>query len=355
MDTSEWFLVSDLHLNGEPGPRDIDAAFPRFVETVVGASTGSRRALVLLGDTFDLQGPVRQSAAAIADRLTCLADTHARTLSALGACVRSGVDLHVVGGNHDIELTRAAAAALFTTLLGLEPGHPGVRFSPWVIHEQGVFYAEHGSQHHELNRMPTLLSVRAPGASPKELPVTPLGAASRGRPWCPADGVVAVRVVRSLRSARRHERLTQTPWYQDLLHREAADLGMSTGVLADLAAVSRFGVGRALVATARRTIERRVGVERPGTYLAPPAAAIHRILTRHGLPAAAYVFGHNHRAERLDLPDAPAAAYLNAGTWCQDVRGCGPDQADRQLFPYVRIAGTPGGVDADLLFWRPFR
>jgi hypothetical protein len=70
------------------------------------------------------------------------------------------------------------------------------------------------------------------------------------------------------------------------------------------------------------------------------------------VPAAAYVFGHNHRAERLDLPGAPAAAYLNAGTWGTEVRGPGPDQLDRQLFPFVRIAASPGGVEAELRFWR---
>jgi hypothetical protein len=352
MDAREWYVVSDLHLNGEPGSRDIDAAMPRFLDTVVGASTSGPRTLVLLGDTFDLQGPVHQSTARVAERLTCLADVHAGILDALAVCVRSGIGLHVVGGNHDIELTRPASAALFTTLLGLEDGHPGIRFSPWVVHEPGVFYAEHGNQHHELNRMPTVLSVRERGGQ-EELPVTPLGAASRGYPGCSAEGAALVRVARSLRSTRRRERMARTPWYQDLLDREAVGLGMSSRALADLAAMSRFGAGRALTATARRIIERRVGMERPGTYLAPRAAAIHRILTREGLPAAAYVFGHNHRAERLDLPDAPAAAYLNAGTWCAEVRGLGPDRVDQQMFPYVRIAATPGRVDARLLFWRP--
>ncbi|MCW2765196.1 MAG: hypothetical protein JWO11_1155 [Nocardioides sp.] len=355
MDTGEWYFVSDLHLNGDPGSRDVDGALPRFLANVVGASTSGRRNLVLLGDTFDLQGPVRQSTAAVAERLMCLADAHAGILDALATCVRSGIVLHVVGGNHDIELTRPAATALFTTLLGLEVGHPGVRFSPWVVHEPGIFYAEHGNQHHDLNRMPTVLSVRERGDGQEELPVPPLGAASRASPRCSGEGAAAVRLARSLRSTQRHERMAQTSWYQGLLDREAAGLGLSNQALADLAAMSRFGAARALAAIARRTVERRVGVERPGTYLAPRAAAIHRILTRHGLPAAAYVFGHNHRAERLDLPDAPAAVYLNAGTWCTEVRGRGPDQVDRQLFPFVRIAATPGGVDADLLFWRPFR
>jgi UDP-2,3-diacylglucosamine pyrophosphatase LpxH len=351
MDTREWYVVSDLHLNGEAGPRDVDAALPGFLDTVVRASTSVRRDVVLLGDTFDLQGPAPESGASVAKRLGGLADAHAGILDALAGCVRSGIGLHLVGGNHDMELTRPGAAALFTTLLGLEVGHPGVRFSPWVVHEPGVFYAEHGNQHHELNRMPTVLSVRERGGRREELPVTPLGAAGRGHPSSTGQGAAAVRVARALRATGRHERMARTAWYRRLLDREAAGLGLSGRALAEVATLSGFGA-RGLTATARRTVERRVGVQRPGTYLAPRAAAIHRILTRHGMPAAAYVFGHNHRAERLDLPDPPAAVYLNAGTWCTEVRGPGPDRSDHRLFPFVRIAATPGGVEADLRFWR---
>lgn len=352
MAASVWFFISDLHLDGEPCPRATDVVLPRFLETVVAASTADRRTLVLLGDTFELQGPVRQPAAAVAERLTSLADAHAGFFRALGRCVGSGIEVHVVGGNHDIAVVRPAAAGLFTRLLGLDPGHPGVRFSPWVVHEPGVLYAEHGSQHHELNRMPTLLSARARDDGDEELPVTPIAAASPGRPWCPADGAAAARVVRAVWSTRRHERLARTTWYQGLLDREAADLGMSSRALADLAATSRFGIARGVVAGARRFVERRIGAERPGTYLAASAAAIHQILTRHGSPAAAYVFGHSHRAERLGLPGSPAAAYLNAGTWSTQVRGRGPDRADPDLFPYVRVSATPAGVDADVIFWK---
>jgi hypothetical protein len=157
MTTGEWYVVSDLHLNGEPGSRDIDAALPAFLDAVVGAGS-ARRSLVLLGDTFDLHGPVRQPGARVAERLTALAEAHAPVVEALAACVRSGVELQVVGGNHDVELTRPGTAALFTALLGLEAGHPGIRYSPWVVHEPGIFYAEHGNQHQELNRMPTVLT-----------------------------------------------------------------------------------------------------------------------------------------------------------------------------------------------------
>jgi hypothetical protein len=352
MTVEAWFVVSDLHLDGRPSARGTDTAFPRFLETVVAASTAERRTLVLLGDTFDLQGPVRQPPLAVVERLTYLADAHAEIFRALAGCVGSGTELRVVGGNHDIEVIRPAVAAQLTTLLGLDPGHAGVRFSPWLVHEAGVLYAEHGSQHHELNRMPTLLSVAVRDDGCAELPVTPLAAASPGRPWCPVDEGVAARVVRSVRATRRQERLARTTWYRELLDREAADLGVSSRALADLAAVTRFKVGTAVVASARRTAERFVGVHHPGAHYAARAAAIHRVLAGYESPAAAYVFGHNHRAERVALPGEPAAAYLNAGTWSTDVRGRGPDRVDGKLFPYVRVFATSTGVDADVAFWR---
>jgi UDP-2,3-diacylglucosamine pyrophosphatase LpxH len=90
MDTTEWYFLSDLHLSGGPGPRDIDAALPHFLDSVVGADTG-RRNLVLLGDPFDLQGPVRPTRGEVAERLASMADAHAGILSVLGACVRSGL------------------------------------------------------------------------------------------------------------------------------------------------------------------------------------------------------------------------------------------------------------------------
>jgi len=347
-----WFVVSDLHLDGRPCARGTDTAFPRFLETVVAASTAERRTLVLLGDTFDLQGPVRQTPAVVVERLKSLADAHAEIFRALAGCVRFGIELRVVGGNHDIEVTRPAVAAQLTMLLGLDPGHPGVQFSPWVVHEPGVLYAEHGSQHHELNRMPTLLSVVARGDACTQLPVTPLAAASRARSWCPADEAVVARVVRSVWATRREERRARTTWYRELLDHEAADLGVSSRALADLAAVTRFKVGPAVVASARRTAERLVGVHHPGSHYAARAAAIHRVLVGYESPAAAYVFGHNHRAGRVDLPGEPPAAYLNAGTWSADVRGRGPDRVDGKLFPYVRVFATSAGVGADVAFWR---
>ena len=46
MDRREWYVVSDLHLNGDPGSRGIDAALPGFLESVVDPGRGGVLLLV---------------------------------------------------------------------------------------------------------------------------------------------------------------------------------------------------------------------------------------------------------------------------------------------------------------------
>jgi len=355
----EWFLVSDLHLDGRPSPRDVDRALPAFLETVVRgrdvARAGrGRRALVLLGDTFELAGPAPLAPTRVADRLTALARCHDRVFSALAACVRDGVELHVVGGNHDLEIVRPDASALLNRLLGLEPERPGTRFWPWLLHEPGVLYAEHGSQHHALNRSPAVLVAREAAWTDGPLPPPPLAAASAGTDWCRPADPRAVRVARAFRAASRQERYAAGPAYRQLLDREAVDLRLPPQAAADLAALSRFRTVPAVAGAAGRVLARRTGRGRPGSHLVSRAAEAHRVLEGHRTPAAAYVFGHTHRAEQRPLPGSRVpTAYLNTGTWCAAVRGDGPDRADPGLFPFVRVTATGDGVRAGLHFWSP--
>lgn len=353
---AEWFLLSDLHLDGRPSPRDRDGALVGFLETVVrGRPSGgdrARRALVLLGDTLDLTGPSPVPPRRVADRMTALARRHRPVFAALGRCVQDGVELHVVAGNHDVEVVRPDASALLVRLLGLRPEPPGVRFWPWLLHVPGVLYAEHGNQHHTLNRNPAVLRARAPVGADGPLPPPPLGAASADREWCDPAGLVALRVARALRAARQQERLAGAPAYRLFLEREAAALDLPSQAVVELAGLSRFRTIPAVTGAARRVAARRLGLERAGSYLPPCAAEAHRVLERHGTPAAAYVFGHTHRAAHEALGGAlRPAAYLNTGTWSTAVRGAGPDRADPALFPFVRVATTAADVRAGLHYW----
>lgn len=348
-----WTFLSDLHLGDEDGGRDIDRALPRFLGETMHRHTQGSTTLVLLGDTFDLHGSTRLDGARVLSRLRWLASVHGPVLAALADCTRAGVDLEVVGGNHDVELTRPEVAACFRTLLGLEPDDPRVRVSPWVLHERGVFYAEHGNQHYELNRLPTIAAIAEPDGM-RHLPVTPLGACGAGSSWCPGEGTRTARVARALRAARRQEGLVTSPWYRSVLAGQTGPTGMDGALLLELAGVTRYTRRGAVVGALCRAAQRRLGRE-PAPVLPTRAQAIHEIMTRHGSSAAAYVFGHNHRAERHRFAGAstggPEAVYLNAGTWCPQVRGEGPDTGHPDVFPFVTVVDGPTGVRTSLDFW----
>lgn len=299
--TREWCFLSDLHLDGGRGSRGVNEALPRFLATVLGTSSADERTLVLLGDTFDLGGGGGYGDAKPDRRLAMLISSHVDVLQALGDVVRSGTTLHVVGGHRDIDLTRSGAE-VFARALGTRSDDPMLRFSPWLLHEPGVFYAEHGAQHQELSRAPTTRSVRRAedGRDPDE---------------------------------------------------SAAVNELTDAALDDLAALSRFSLTGLAGRVTRTARTRRPGRERAAPALARHAEDVHLVLASHDLSVPAYVFGHTHRAEKLELPGPPAAAYLNAGTWCGDVRGEGPDRHDPQLFPYVTITDDGSDVHADVHYW----
>lgn len=346
MTTRTWYFLSDLHLGDDEGGRDLDRALPQFLSEVVRRGTDRSRTLVLLGDTVDLHGPTRVDGPRVIARLRHVAAGHEPVFRALGECVRAGIAVEVVGGNHDVELTRPGVAACFRTMLGLRPDDPRVEFSPWVLHERGVFYAEHGNQHFELNRLPTIAAVDEPRGT-AHLPVTPLAASGPGAPWCPVRGPRVWRVVRALRDSRRQEALVTSPWYRVVLSRAARRTGLDVELLAELARASPYTRRKALIGATRRVAQRRLGRE-PDAVLLARAEVVHRTMTRHHMPAVAYVFGHDHRAARCRLASDPRALYLNAGTWCRLVRGRGPDREDLSVFPFVRVSDGPTGVCAEV-------
>src|SRR4051794_30826299 len=151
-----WF-VSDLHLDlGTGDARDPGSAFPLFLDAVVlpGSTAGGR--LVLLGDFMELAGyrcaPGRRADWA-APRLWELAVRHRPVFEALRRGVRAGLQLDVLPGNHDIDLSLLPVRERLTELLG--DGGRRVRVHSWLLHEPGSFLATHGNQEHDLNRFPT--------------------------------------------------------------------------------------------------------------------------------------------------------------------------------------------------------
>src|SRR5207244_1060016 len=151
-----------------------DDAFSRFVDHL----RDSNADLLLLGDALDFleAGPpttgapkrIDTSEAAARATLDWIGRRHAPFFAALGRFTADGHHLHVVPGNHDLELLRAPTQARFCELVGTATGDHdvvdgSVTFHPWIFHVPGLLYAEHGHQYHDINAVSTLLRPELPG------------------------------------------------------------------------------------------------------------------------------------------------------------------------------------------------
>ena len=342
-------MVSDLHLRTGGDRRGTGEALVELLDAIADTAPEADRHLVLLGDTFDLPGDDGAGA-----RLEALAERHPWVFAALRRTLATGTHLEVVCGNHDAALARPAVQAALRRLLTPPPRswpapHPGaVRVHPWMLHVRGVFHAEHGHQHHDLHRVPTLLSQpSSPG--PIESPLSAwTRAAGAGR----LDRLDGVR--RAVRDVRRAERTARGPAYLALVDAEAARTGLPADAGRALARTSRFRTLPVALDAGRRVAARRLGIYRPGARLRRAAVRVDTVLDEHGAAVPSLVFGHAHRADHHVIAGT-SACYLNTGTWSDDVRGPGPDQSDDRLFPYVRVdaTGEDGAVttQAALHYW----
>ena len=338
MITREWCFLSDLHLDVEPDPRRAGERFAAFLESYLAEDPDRERHLVLLGDLFELAGTGDRPAARLAE----LAQLHPQVFASLARTVRGGVTLHVVCGNHDLALARPGVWAALLRVLELDGDERRkVRLHPWFLHVPGICYAEHGHQHHELNRSPAMLELTRHAV----LPPAPIPAwtGTGGTLWNRVTGVAA-----AARAVGDEERRAASPAYDHLLQVVAREERLAPYVVRRLHAVSRRGVVRGAAASAGRVARRRAG--RPGPdLLARPAAAVSRVLREAGQPVPVVVFGHTHRARVALTPDG--TTYANSGTWCSDVRGAGPDALDTGIFPAVRLSDGPTGVRLALQWW----
>lgn len=334
---SRWWFVSDLHLSPhEPSVRDTGEAFADFLDAVVLADDSPTRHLVLLGDTFDLG---EQEAAGTAD-IEAVAVRYRDLFTALRSCVTDGVTLDFVCGNHDSALSRPSVLSALGQLAGRGMGDDRVHVHPWLLYEPGVFYAEHGHQHHAVHRQPAILlpdPVRTPLAAWTEHELGPLARSAA--------------VLGAVRDVRRAERIVPTAQYAGLLDDEAVRVGLPADALHALARTSRFRPVPATAAVAGRVLSRAVGRDRWGDYLESAVADVHYTLTAHGCAVPWYLFGHTHRA-MTTFVDGSGSRYINTGTWSADVRGSGPDGWDPMLFPVATIGMSGSRLRGWLRYWR---
>jgi hypothetical protein len=347
--SSRWWFVSDLHLDPDVGDaRDASGAFAALVAEVVLADASAERDVVLLGDTFELRaGPHRRRHRSAVERLTEARSSFPAFFAGIRQCLDNGVRVHVVCGNHDVWLMTPEVAETMTRLF--VDSRPGRRdrlaIHPWVLHVPGLFYAEHGNQHHGLNRMPTLL-LGARGGPSAGLPLTPLDA------WAGEPGMSTLRrcglLVGALADAGRQERRSATSEYATMVAQAGLETSLGAEVALAVHAVSRFGVVRTGLGTGRRVIARTLGAGSHDSYLRAAAGRIDRILSAHHRPLC-YVFGHTHQA-RLDPLDRDGAWYANTGTWSSYTHGGG--EADPAMFPYVVVTERGPQATVELAHWR---
>lgn len=367
-------VVSDLHIAaGRLDPFSEDAALVAFLTHVAArAHDGPPVRFVLLGDSFDftlveIDGRrIDQTIEGALARLDRIAGAHRDVLDALGRVVRAGAELHVVPGNHDLELLFPPVMAHLRELLG--SGEGVVLMHPWALHLPGLAYLEHGQQHHDLNRLPGLLDradnsalpplagtaygeclLAIAGAVGAELPiertsVRTIGAALGRRPWLlPRAVAPTLRAARNLgasQRAARRGRVRPPGFTAGAAAQQNGVGGLSPAVMADLERVS--------ASTPARAVRRLLTSRTSEPYMVRAAREVHRSLAAAGRSVPFYVFAHTHEADDRPLDTDPAGPrYLNAGTWSRLSR----EGARRRC--YVELTITDGRSVGRLNSWEP--
>jgi len=337
-------LLSDLHM-GAGGPREqfrADAALAAQLE--IFAADPAVSDLVLLGDTFDLSGgssPVARPGAV--DRLRDVLKAHPDVVASLRSVVRHGVRLHVVHGNHDVELAGEHVQARLRTALATQDTGV-VRFLPWLYHVPGLLLAEHGNQHHDLNAFDTVLQPLSGGGCVVPEPfggqLSRLRDRHAGAAVLPRAAWAAARETVRLYGPTRRAR--RAAYRRELLPRYAVEVGLAEECVLLLDQLGQHHPAAIMARLVRQTLNRKD----PG-YLIGAAQAARDALAHAAPPFL--VMGHGHAADARLLSSASSdtpVVYLNTGTWSAR----GPRSRDTTLPPvtttWVEIEPARGGAAA---------
>jgi UDP-2,3-diacylglucosamine pyrophosphatase LpxH len=327
-------IVSDLHL-GAHDDSFYDEAFSRFV----GHLHGSGADLLLLGDALDFlearpratgtQRRIDTSEATARTTLDWIGRRHPSFFAALGRFAATGRRIHVVPGNHDLELLRTPTQARFCELVGA-----AVIFHPWIFHVPGLLYAEHGHQYHDINSVNTLLWPEQPGRPDRlALPIASYLAEGRSR-----FVVHAARHAVALSSPSLARR--RASYRRDALTPDGTSLHLDAATLAALDRLSETNAVAILRRLARYALRGASnGTTQRDDYLHRGAIAVDGVLRGAGAAVPHLAFGHAHVAERFPVTStAGAAEYLNCGTWSPFLPPGLRDEGGRLTFARVSPA-----------------
>lgn len=302
--------------------------------------------LLLLGDTLDFlearprvtggRTRIDTSEPAALATLDWIARSHEPFFNALGRFAARGRQVHIVPGNHDLELQRVSARTRFCELVGDASGHPdaaeSIRFHPWIFYVRGLLYAEHGHQYHDINAVDTLLSPEDPDH--RDRLALPL-ASYLVEGW-PRFAVHAVRRAINLATPALARR--RAAYRREVLTPEAASIALDASTLVALDRLSETRALAILRRLARQTFRRGASATQRHGYLYRGAAAVDRVLEAGGAGVPYLAFGHTHTAERF--PVGGGVEYLNCGTWSPFVPR-GLDTAGRRL-TFARVSAVEG-------------
>lgn len=349
----EVVLVSDLHMGAgdHRDPFSLDREFVAFCHQLAERrpqQPGTRR-LAVLGDFLELlsvragtEGRHASSSAIALARLERIAAGHPEVFAALGDLVRGGWQLDIVVGNHDIELVRPVVQDRIRGLIGGD-GTGSVQFHPWVLLVPRILYAEHGHQYHDINWFRQLLWAAGEGGTD---PVAHPPAAYLGDRRL-AAGLDAARWVADRLLGVHDPRRRR--YRREAIEKVSASVGLEAELLREIDLLPDVATGTMLLRLALRVPRAR---RHPSPYLYRAAEDVHDILQNAGAGCAFYAFGHSHVAERRRLRRPGTATYLNAGTWCRDVRGPLRSAAEDSRRTYVVIdCAAAAGPTATLHAW----
>lgn len=325
-------LVADLHLGAGTHSewKSASAAFAEFAGDFLPAS--GVRDLVILGDFLELLTADESPQVDIkAARVACdrLLDAAPEVTDGLERFLRAGGHLTVVVGNHDAHLTDAGVASrLLDRVWSPAKGEPRASIATWFHTIPGVLYAEHGHQHHDINRVSVAVEPFE-WTEPRCLQATPAvaiqsaRAANRSRIGQFRDGYAAARRIRADARGKGEGES------RDMVDAYGAAQGLSPETTRQLAMISGFSTHQAI----QRTVRRRL-VGSSDSYLTQAAEEIDQLLESRGLGVSVYAFGHTHRARIRSLPSG--ATYVNPGAWSPVVRQTG----NPRRHPFALVDGV---------------
>ncbi len=416
-----FVVASDFHLGRGirekgSGPRlelfRHDAAFSSFIDDIRRRAEEDSYALnlIILGDFLDFpRVPSAPGTRAGSDddavaKLREIALGHPDVFMSLARFLESGGILHLLPGNHDVELLRPAVRAAVQRTL--DPAGAGeIRWYPWFMLIPDLLYAEHGNQYHDINSFPALVEIERVPISGAARPIGALydehvihltqlvGARSasstirlsnligilgrnptmlaRSIPSQARFGIQLVAQGLAMRKpigGRRRRRYRQEDLEPFATRMDLPiDAVIAIDRIAEEIASGFWGrLGRGIGTMARTRIagrkagssgERDLGFPsspaQRATLLRDVAGEIDRILANAGRNAPFYVFGHTHLADCAPVNGGNSSAIcLNAGSWLVTQADSFDLTSEQPLMTFIEIDRNPGhNPTARLMIW----